>query len=672
MPDDRAMMAPNEATAHLLSLTDLIAGAESLKAAGQGDRAVLLYKQWVAFNPDHPLYYAAAFNYGILLGETGDNAGAVMAMRDAIRAKPDFYPPHINLGTLFEKLGQRDAAVGQWRTMLDLVPGVTGDAVTYKTLALKQIGRVLEGVSEDTAAEDALRQSLEINPDQADVVQHWIALRQRQCKWPVLAELPQAKVSRLIGSISPLSLACHADDPIFQLANAYNYNRKAIGLPDEDPVDWSGYAPVTRRAGPLRIGYVSSDLREHAVGFSMTDVVALHDRARVEIFAYYCGIRSIDATQGRIRNSVDHWCDISDLDDINAFRKIKDDEIDILVDLNGYTKDARTKLFAMRPAPINVNWFGFPGTMGSPYHHYIIADETVIPATHERFYSEKVLRLPCYQPNDRHRVVASEPVSRADEGLPENAFIFCCLNGSQKITPPTFARWMQILHGVPDSVLWILTATVETNERLRQCAKDSGIAPERLIFAGKKANPQHLARYALADLFLDNMPYGAHTTAADAMWMGVPILTLPGRSFASRVCSSLVRAAGIEEMICTSPADYVARAIALGMDRNAILRLKNTLAEKRATCILFDTPNLVSKLESLYEQMWADFVEGRLPQPDLRNLDIYHEAGVQQDLPAMEAMPDGEYEALYRRTLDRRNRVYPIGPDALLWGAGQG
>ncbi|MDB5650852.1 MAG: glycosyl transferase [Hyphomicrobiales bacterium] len=666
MPDDRAMTVQNDIAIHLLSLADLIARAESLKAAGQSDHAALLYKQWVALNPDHPLFYAAAFNYGIVLGELGDNAGAIIAMRDAIQAKPDFYQPHINLGTLLEKIGHRDKAVGQWRAMTDLVPMVTGDAVTYKTMALKQIGRVLETVLEDTAAEDSLRQSLEINAEQTDVVQHWIALRQRQCKWPVVTELPQVKTSKLLASISPLSLACHADDPIFQLANSYAYNRKSIGIPAQDPADWSTFNAAARRPGPLRIGYVSSDFREHAVGFSMTDVVGQHDRARVEIFGYYCGIPSPDSTQVRIRQGVDHWCDISGLDDAQAFRKIQEDQIDILVDLNGYTKDARTKLFALRPAPIGVNWFGFPGTMGSPYHQYIIADDVVIPPTHERYYSEKVLRLPCYQPNDRHRVVASEPASREAEGLPADAFVFCSLNGSQKITPATFARWMQVLNGVPGSVLWLLGATADTNARLRECAKEQGVAPERLIFAAKKANPHHLARYGLADLFLDNAPYGAHTTAADAMWMGVPIVTLPGRSFASRVCASLVRAAGIEEMICASPADYVARAIAFGLDRPALQRVRQKLIDNRATCLLFDTALLVTKLESLFETMWKDFSEGRLPRPDLRNLDVYQEVAVEQDLPAMETMADADYEALYQRALERRHRIYPIGPDALL------
>lgn len=667
MPDDRVLAAVNETPVHLLPLTELITQAEHFKAIGQPERAALVYKQWVALNADHPLLYAAAFNFGITLGEIGDHAGGVMAMREAIRAKPDFYPPYINLGSLFEKLGQADRAVIEWRAMTERLPAVEGEAVTYKTLALKQIGRILETSGQDTAAEDALRQSLEINPDQSDVLQHWIALRQRQCKWPSVADCGRANVAKVLSAISPLSLACHADDPMLQLANAYAYNKKAIGIPDLPPADWSKFKADARRAGPLRIGYVSSDFREHAVGFSMTDLVASHDRNRVEIFAYYCGIRTTDSTQQRIRTGADHWIDIGLMDDEQAFRRIQDDGIDILVDLNGYTKDARTKLFARRPAPINVNWFGFPGTMGSPYHHYLIADDIVVPVTHERYYSEKVLRLECYQPNDRKRVVDPQRPTRAQEGLPDSGFVFCSLNGTQKITPTTFARWMDVLRGVEGSVLWLLSGTPETNERLRQTAQQKGVAGDRLIFAQKRANPQHVARYALADLFLDNLPYGAHTTAADAIWMGVPILTLPGRSFASRVCASLVRAAGVPEMIATSTQDYVARAIAYAKDPAALAALKERLATGRDASLLFDTPKLVHDLEGLYETMWSDFAQGRLPQPDLRNLELYHEAGVELDLPAMEAMPDAAYEDLYRRALARRHAVYPILSDERLW-----
>jgi predicted O-linked N-acetylglucosamine transferase (SPINDLY family) len=305
--------------------------------------------------------------------------------------------------------------------------------------------------------------------------------------------------------------------------------------------------------------------------------------------------------------------------------------------------------------------------MGTPYHHYIVADEAIIPPGNEIFYSEKVLRLPCYQPNDRKRVVATQCPSRADVGLPENAFVFCSFNGTQKTTPRVFQRWMTILNQVPGSVLWLLTGTSEANDRLRKAAGEQGVSPGRIIFADKRANPDHLARYALADLFLDSLPYGAHTTAADALWMNVPIVTLAGRSFASRVCASLVRAAGVGELACATPEAFVAKAVELAQNPEKLAAIKAKLASGRDSCLLFDTPQLVGKLEDLYRQMWSDLQRGELPVPDLRNLDVYHEIAVGLELENIEMLSDEAYLALYRDKLTEWNSCYPITPDDRLW-----
>ncbi len=364
----------------------------------------------------------------------------------------------------------------------------------------------------------------------------------------------------------------------------------------------------------------------------MTDVLETHDRQQFEIFAYYCGIARTDPTQARIKSCVDSWLDIRSMSDQQAAAKIAEDGIDILVDLNGYTKDARTKIFALRPAPVIVNWFGFPGTMGTPYHHYLIADPFIVPEDSELYFSERVVRLPCYQPNDRKRPVSARAPARKDERLPEDAFVYCCLNGMQKITPAVFQSWLRILSEVEGSVLWLLTGAGRTNTRLRQLAEQQGIASDRLIFAEKKPNPEHLARYPLADLFLDTFPYGAHTTAADALWMGVPVLTVPGRGFASRVCGSVVSAAGMSELVCDDAEAYVARAIELGRDRAKLAAAKRKLAAGRDTCLLFDTPRLTRHLEDLYRGMWADYQAGTLPAPQLANLDVYCDAGAELNL----------------------------------------
>ena len=385
--------------------------------------------------PTTELLHVVYFNYAVALAKAGDRAGAIITLRECIRLKPDFYPPYINLGRMLEDAGQPGPAVAQWMALVGSLPAVNGDSVRHKLMALQQMGRVLEGLNQDGAAEDALKQALDINPAQSEVIQHWIALRQRQCKWPVIQGWEYVEAKALMAGISPLSLANLADDPMFQLARAYRYAKEAIGYPRSQS-RYAHPAPARRDARKLRIGYVSSDLREHAVGFAMTDLVETHDRAHFEIHAYYCGIKPPRSDPGRIKNSVDHWLDINGLSDEQAAGKIAEDKIDILVDLNGYTKDARTKVFALRPAPVIVNWFGYPGSMGSPYHHYIIADPHIIPEEHEIYYSEKVLRLPCYQPNDRKRVVAnvaSVPSGRSD--CPSGRWSICCLNGMQKITP---------------------------------------------------------------------------------------------------------------------------------------------------------------------------------------------------------------------------------------------
>lgn len=655
--------ALNRAKNHQLSIADVIGCAAQLDSLGQKRLSAELYKTWIAHNSGDVLLHAAYFNYGVALADTGDRAGAIMAFQECIRLKPDFQQSYINLGRVFEDSGQTGEAVTQWLKLVQNLGAINGESVAHKLTALEQTARVLEAANNDAPAEDALRQSLDINPHQTKVLQHWLSLRQRQCKWPVVAEWDRVSRSHLLTGISSLSLQCFADDPIFQLATAYHYARKSIGMPPAMVHTPAGRADRAR----LRIGYVSSDLREHAVGFAMTDVIEQHNRENVEVFAYYCGINRTDGTQQRIMQAADHWVDISNIDDDQAAAKISADGIDILIDLNGYTKDARTKVFARRPAPIAVNWFGFPGTMGTPYHHYIIADSKIIPAENEIHFSEKVLRLPCYQPNDRKRVVAAQRPSRADVGLPENSFVFCSLNGSQKTTPRTFRRWMMILGAVPDSVLWLLSATNETNERLRQAAAASGIAPERIVFAPKLPNPEHLARYPLADLFLDSSPYGAHTTAADSLWMGVPIVTFTGRTFAARVCASVVRAAGLEELACPTPEAYVAKAIELAHDREKFAAIKSKLIEGRDSCLLFDTPRLVVALEDLYRQMWSDFKRGTLPVPDLRNLDIYQEVGLGLDLENIEALSDDAYAHLYKEKLAEWHRCYPISPDGRLW-----
>jgi len=654
-----------------MSVGALIGAAEALRASGRTDLANDLLRTWLCKNSLHALAYAVRYNYAAMLSESGSLAEARDQLRLALLDNSVFSPAAINLGSVLERLGDRANAVETWRAVINRLGAVTGEAVSHRVIALNQMGRVLEAAAILSPAEIALKTSLELDPTQREVIQHLIALRQVQCSWPILAETSKISASALLAASSPLALAALIDDPILHLANAHRYYMTdgqaaaPVTLGAWPPPDSGRQGPTGASTRRLRIGYVSSDMRHHAVGFLTAELFALHNRNRVDVQAYYCGIPNEDPIKARFRDTADGWTNISAMTDRAAAAKIAADKIDILVDLNGYTKDGRVKLFGYRPAPCIVNWLGFPGSSGSPNHHYIIADQIIIPAEDEIFYSEKVVRLPCYQPNDRQRIVAGETPTRDEVGLPSHGFVFCVFNGPQKITPTIFAIWMSLLRQVAGSVLWMLCNDDGVSERLRGHASNAGIDPNRLVFAGRMANPQHLARYRLADLFLDTAPYGAHTTASDALWMGVPVLTVAGRGFAARVCASLVRAANLPELVCNDFAEYRDRAIMLARDPEQLAALAERLQHGRDTSLLFDTPALVHNLEDIYFGMWEDYCAGNLPQPRLAHLPLYHRIGNDPDRPPL---PDREsLLTWWRARLVHSDAVQLVPHDGLLW-----
>jgi predicted O-linked N-acetylglucosamine transferase (SPINDLY family) len=668
MSDTIFLAALKKTTDGECSLGDLITAASALAEAGKDDLASQLYKVWIGLNPKHPQRFVANFNMASLLTQRGELARAETALVEALAENADFYPGYINLGGLLERAGNLDGALEKWREVTSRLSAITGSGVEHKLTALKQIGRVLIDHHRAAAAEAWLRPALEIRPDQRDVLEQFIALRLSQCEWPVISAWEGVDRRNQMLGISPLSLAAYTDDPLLHLATAARYVEVAVDAPPADNPCDRRHAVIDLTGRRMRIGYISSDLRDHAVGYLMAELMELHDRAKVEVFAYYCGPEPSGATYERYRASVEHWVDITKMDDATAAAQIAADGVDVLVDVNGLTRFARTAVFARRPAPIQVNWLGYPGSMGSPYHHYIIADDWIIPEGSEIYYSEKVLRLPCYQSNDRRRAVA-DLSKRSDFGLPQDAFVFCCFNGTQKFTKFTVDRWLEIMRRTPGSVLWLLDNSADVNGRLQDYAEANGVARERLIFATKLANAHHLARYPLADLFLDSSPYGAHTTASDALWMGVPVLTLSGRGFAARVCGSLVRAAGLPELICETAEDFVARAVELAGDPAEMMRLRAKLEAGRATCDLFNMDKLAASLEGLYAQMIATHQAGATPRPDLTNLDIYRQLGAEEDHEAREMRAVEDYAGLYREKLARRHRARPIPPDARLWPA---
>jgi len=317
----------------------------------------------------------------------------------------------------------------------------------------------------------------------------------------------------------------------------------------------------------------------------------------------------------RLENAFDHFVPIAGLPDDAAARKIREEEIDILVNLNGYFGAHRMGVFARRPAPIQVNYLGFPATLGAPYIDYIIADRTVLPEEEQPFYAEKVVYLPgCYQVNDSRRAIGAVTGSRSDHGLPQKGFVFCNFNQSYKLLPVLFAAWMRILKRAPGSVLWLLDSQAPFPQNLRRAAQQQGVAGERLVFAPFRPLAQHLARLQQADLFLDTLPYNAHTTASDSLWSGVPLLTCRGTTFPGRVAASLLQAAGLQDLIVENLPDYEARAISLAGEPGAMQALKARLAANRSQSPLFDTDGFCRRIEQAYLRMWQIRQAGGAPE----------------------------------------------------------
>ncbi|SFK14936.1 O-linked N-acetylglucosamine transferase, SPINDLY family protein [Falsiroseomonas stagni] len=646
---------------HQARIADLIAATQSMPAAD----AIMAYRGWIAAQGGDPLLYAAAFNLAVLLEREGRHDEAAEAHRLAAQRNPGFLPPFISIGLAHERRGEVVQALEHWQYVANALQAVTRDGIANRGSAMKQMARLQEDLSAFEAAEEGLRQVLEFDPAQRDVLQRWLSLRQRRCAWPLLEPPAGMAKAALLRDAAPLTLANMTDDAMLLLAHAAACTRREAPVPADFQVT-ADFAAQFQRRGRRRIGYLSSDLRDHAVGHLTADLFRHHDRQSFEVFVYDCGIAREDATKARIRASVEHWRDIIALDDDTALRLMRDDGIDILVDLNGHTRGGRLGLLARRPAPVIVNWLGFAGTMGSPFHHYIIADEAIIPPEREHFYSEAVRRLPCYQPNDRHRLVSATP-PRSVLGLPEAGFVFCCFNGMQKITRFVFDRWMTILRATPGSVLWLIQGGAAAEAALRGHAAAAGIDPARLIFAPPLRNADHVARYAAADLFLDTWPYGAHTTASDCLWMGTPILTVPGQSFASRVCGSLVRAAGMGDFLCQDWDEYVRRAIALATDPAPLAEARARLLAGRMTSVLFDTEALVRALEGLFRGMWRDVTGGRLPRPDLTNLAEYLEIGSDFALDGAAPADGAALAARWRDALARRDAFSPLAADRRFW-----
>lgn len=573
-----------------LDFSGLIAYAAELEAAGQAPLSAVLYQTWLS-RVQSPYSHAVFFNLGATLTNLGDLVGAETAYRRAIEVAPGFLHPRVNLGLLLERSGKHDLAMQEWQWVVD--HGARDDANrALVVLAMNHLGRVLEGLKRFPEAETNLTNSLLLDPNQPDVLHHWVFLRQKQCAWPVYRELQGVDERAMREATSALAMLSVSDDPAEQLVAAQNFVKSKLNT--ELPA-----LTQKRRYGHqrIRVAYCSSDFCLHPVSLLTVQLLELHDRSQFEVFGFCWSPDDGSALRKRVVAAMDHYFAIHHLTDEAAARLIASQEIDVLIDLQGQTSGARPNILGYRPAPIQITYLGLPATTGLPSIDYVIADRFLVPEQYARFYSETPLYMPdVYQVSDRLRVQGSAP-TRASCGLPEQGFVFCSFNNSYKYTPVVFDVWLGLLSEVPGSVLWLLADNPAAEANLRAYAQSKGVSQERLVFATRVSPENYLARYLIADLFLDTFPFNAGTTANDCLWMGCPLLTLSGRSFASRMAGALLTAAGLSDLIATSLDQYKAIALALATDPARCLSIRDRLRVVRQEGALFDTARFTRALE---------------------------------------------------------------------------
>lgn len=568
----------------------------------QYQAALQSYDHALALQPHH---VNALNNRGTALFGLKRFEESLQSYDRSIALRPDIAETHIHRAAALMGLQQFQRALDSCDRAIALNPALV-DAYNNKATAFK-------GMRQFQAAVRAYRQVLERDPDRAYVAGEIVSAMLHSCDWSNYTDMTQdIRVQMVTGALR--------DQPFFFVAISPSAAEQLVcttawiqdKYPAVKPALWTG---EQYSHGKIRVAYVSADFNKHATAYLMAELFETHSRDRFEFTAYSFGPATPSDMRTRLENAFDHFIDVTNLDDLQVAQLMRQHEIDIAVDLKGFTAEARTRIFAHRAAPIQVNYLGFPGTMGADYIDYIIGDHTVTPPEHDAFYAEKVVHLPdSYQVNDRQRVIAPETPTRAACGLPDTGFVFCCFNNNYKITPDVFGVWMRLLHAVPGSVLWLLEDNADAARNLRKEAVLRGIPSDRLVFAARMQLQEHLARHRLADLFLDTIPCNAHTTTSDALWAGLPVLTCLGGAFAGRVAASLLRAAGLPELVTGSLAEYEALALQLATDPERLASLRTRLAAQRDTCALFDTERFRLHLESAYTSMVERHRRGLAPQ----------------------------------------------------------
>lgn len=535
----------------------------------QEKEALENFKRAANLNPNSPEVF---YNLGKVYDSLKEYKEAINCYEIAIQIWPDFAQAHFNKATALADLGMHDLAVVEYRYTYNLMPDM-----------------------------ELLRGNL-------------IHAEMKICEWHNL----NSKIKVLLDAVNegndlasePFSMISISDSEYLNLKLASSFtNAKFPNQAFEKE-----YFKNKKKNKKVILGYFSANFHNHAVAYLVSEIFEKHDKEKFELVAFSFGPERNDEMQKRLQGIFDSFIDVKGKSDVEVAALSRDMGVDIAIDLMGHTQDGRPGIFAQHAAPIQISYLGYPGTLGAPYMDYIIADQIIIPECNRDFYAEKVIYLPnCYQANDSKRAISDQKFSRSEMGLPDDGFVFCCFNQNYKITPQIFDSWMHILHKIEGSVLWLLEDSVTAVANLKKEALTRGIASERLVFAKRMQLPEHLARHQLADLFLDTVPYNAHTTASDALWAGLPVLTCIGETFPGKVAASLLKAVGLAELITSSQKEYVDLAIHLANDTQRLKNIRNKLSENRLTTPLFNSTLFTKHIEAGYQTAYDRYHDGLAP-----------------------------------------------------------
>ena len=541
---------------------------------------------------DASQFHLVMFSIGVLHHKLNRHHDAEAYFRHALLLKSDFFVCHFNLGLLMERCNRSGEAVAQWELALKMPEIDLPENSDDKLKILTNLGRLLEVLNVYDKAENALKEALRLDPDNGPVLHHWIHLRQKQCRWPINEGLDRPAAD-VLANASPIAMLGLSDDPAAQL----NAGRHFVETKVESH---ARMVPFRHDYGhhKLRIGYLSSNLSMHAVSLLTVELFETHDRQKFEIHAFCWSPEDGTPFRNRVLSAFDHVHRVSGLSDMEVAELIRSQQIDIIIDLQGLTSGARPNIVARGPAPIQVAYLGYPGPSALPYVDYIVADSFIMPPELCEHFTEKPLYLPSlFQVSDSKRQISAIP-PRSDFGFDESDFIFCAFNNNHKFTPELFGSWMRILRDSPKSLLWLLEDNQWSKANLLTAAAAHGVGKNRLRFAGRITPADYLARFAVADLFLDTMPYNAGTTANDALWAGLPLLTLSGHTYVSRMAGSLLKSIGLDELITFNAKNYEETAIRLAKNTNEIKILRERLHDAKANGELFNTDRFTREFET--------------------------------------------------------------------------